>query len=277
MTRDLLALALLLSLVGPACGQDAPPLGGPTIDPSAKAPSLIERDYEGRLRRLDRRPEIAAVDLLDLTADQRAAADEVIADRAALTERVVFQNLLLLTEISAALESAPAGAGFEALEPELRGRAESRLSELWIGTPLADQIERALPESERIEYRRIVNVWFVAAMAEERDRFRELDATPFELVVRRIVGAEIESAYERGQAGRDDEFEQFLAKLKLDAETEGRVRRAALDAYLKVFNETGREPNRDEESAIFMAMLEEIPEVDHPRVWRAVLGVPAAD
>lgn len=274
MTRDALGLSLLLSLVGPACGQDGTPLGGPSIDADTKAPTLVGRDYEGRLRPLERRPEIAALDLLGLSDDELAEAREVVAERAALTEKLVFQNLLLLTEIGAALESTPAGSGFEALEPMLRERAETALSALWTGTPLVDQIEGVLPAPSRDEYRRIVNAWFAAAMAEERELHPGLDATPFELVVRRIAGAEIESAYQRGQAGRDAAYAEFLAKLDLDPETEGRVRRVALDAYLEIFNATGREPNQSEEAGIFRKILAEIPEEEHPRVWRAVLDLP---
>ncbi len=270
MRRHTLLLTIAMGLMGSAAGQDDAPLGGPPVDASATAPTLIERDYEGRLRKLERRPEIAALDMLGLTDTELAPANEVVDERAALIEKIVFNNLLLLGEVGTALETAPPGAGMEAVEPDLRERFEAALGPLWMGTPLVDQIQDALPEHARVEYRRIVDTWYAAAMEQARLTNPDAPASPYELVMRDVVGGEVESAYERGQAGRDQAYEEFLAALELDPETEGRVREAALDAYLEILNDTGREPTQAEEALIFRKMLAVIPEEDHPRVWRAV-------
>lgn len=270
MTRRLITLGLSLTLAGAAFGQDSAPLSGPTISESTTAPTLIARDYNGNLRPLERRPEIAALDLLGLTEDELAGAQTVIDERAALVESMVFQNLLLLTQIGAELDAAPEGSGFEVLDAELRERADAALAPLWTGVPLMMRIQTELPAEHRAEYRRIVNAWYGAAMVEERERLPSADATPFELVVRRVIGKEVDAAYQRGQAGRDEAYEEFLDRLDLDPAIEGAVRAVALDAYLEIFNVTGREPNQAEEAQIFQKMLAVIPEDDHPRVWRAV-------
>ncbi|MEO0631489.1 MAG: hypothetical protein AAFY46_12315, partial [Planctomycetota bacterium] len=181
-------------------------------------------------------------------------------------------NLLLLGEIGTALEAAPPESGFEVLEDELRTRAEAALGPLWTGSPLVDRIEQALPEAERAGYRGIVNDWYAAAIEQAQARARSAGSgvSAFELVIRDVIGAEIESAYQRGQTGRDQAYEEFLDALDLDPAIEGEVRRVALDAYMKILNDTGREPNQAEEAFIFRQMLTVIPEADHPRVWRAV-------
>ncbi|MEO1511315.1 MAG: hypothetical protein AAFU70_04505 [Planctomycetota bacterium] len=265
-----LALLLSIALAANALAQTASPLSGPTVKPESAGPTLIERDYEGKLRALERRPEVAALDLLGLSEDELANAREIVAERAAEVEGIVFSNLLLLGEIGTALEAAPPESGFEVLEDDLRKRAEAALEPLWTGSPLVDRIEQALPQARRAAYRGIVNDWYAAAMEQARARSAGAGVSAFELVIRDVIGAEIESAYQRGQTGRDQAYEEFLDALDLDPAIEGEVRRVALDAYMKILNDTGREPNQTEEAFIFRQMLTVIPEADHPRVWRAV-------
>ncbi|MEO0630250.1 MAG: hypothetical protein AAFY46_05935, partial [Planctomycetota bacterium] len=157
-----LALLLSTALAGNALAQTASPLSGPSVKPESAAPTLIERDYEGKLRALERRPEFAALDLLGLSEDELANAREIVAERAAEVEGIVFSNLLLLGEIGTALEAAPPESGFEVLDDDLRNRAEAELEPLWTGSPLVDRIEQALPEAERAGYRGIVNDWYAA-------------------------------------------------------------------------------------------------------------------
>ncbi|MEM7623849.1 MAG: hypothetical protein AAF235_11685 [Planctomycetota bacterium] len=269
-----LTLLLSIAITGTGLSQEGAasgaPLSGPTVRPDSAAPSLIERDYEGRLRALDRPPAIAALDLLGLTDDELAEAREIVAERAALVERLVFNNLLLLGEIGTALEAAPPHANLAAIDPELSRRWADAFEALWDGPPLSYRIRRTLPEHARAPYGSMVSDWKIAALEQARADGLPDGAWPFDIVERDILGREITAAYERGQAGRDTAYEEFLDALDLDPVVEGEVRRVALDAYLRILNNTGKEPTQAEEAHIFREMLTVIPESDHPRVWRAV-------
>ncbi|MEM9662315.1 MAG: hypothetical protein AAF937_08395 [Planctomycetota bacterium] len=271
ISRNRLKMFLAVAITGTSAAQDASPLSGPSVKPESTAPTLIERDYEGRLRPLDQRPEVAAIGLLGLADDDLADAREVIARRGARVEQLAYSNLLLLGEVGTALAAAPPEAGLDAVDADLRQRFNAAMGELWKGTPLVDQIEQSLPEPARGGYRTIVNDWYAAAMDEARPRAVAAGVGSFELVIRDVIGSEVERAVARGQAGRDQAYEEFLAALDLDPEVEGEVRRVALDAYLRILNDTGREPDKAGEARIFREMLAVIPQEDHPRVWRAVL------
>ena len=269
--RSRLTLLLAVAIAGVGAAQDASPLSGPAVKRESTAPTLIERDYEGRLRPLDRPPAIAALDLLGLTDDELADAREIVAERAALVERLVFGNLLLLGAIETALSNAPPHANLAVVDPELSRRSVEAFGAMWEGPRLSHQIRRTLPEHARAEYGSLVADWKVAAIEQARADGPPQGVWPFEVVEREILTREMTAAYERGQAGRDQAYEEFLDALELDPAIEGEVRRVALDAYLKILNDTGREPNKAEEARIFREMLAVIPEEDRPRVWRAVL------
>ncbi|MGP1273335.1 MAG: hypothetical protein ACTS22_08365 [Phycisphaerales bacterium] len=242
-------------------------LGGPAVEAAASRPTLVERDYEGKLRPLEVRAEFAAVGLLGLTDDERAEADEVIEARGAEVEAVVFDNLLLLQEVQTARASAPVEAGWLGGDPALRGRVMEVLRTLTEGEPLVDRIAASLPEESRATYRALVDEWYEAQAAEGGERGRAADrgerrregrgqgrpggrgAQGGPAFGRRIaelqaVGLEVKSAYERGVAGRIADRESFIASLSLEPEQEAEVRAV----FQRLFEESEGQPTEAQRS-----------------------------
>src|SRR5712675_1183736 len=77
-------------------------LSGPAVAPAPDHRSLVQYDFNSRLRRPETSPEHAAVLLLKLPATEQAKADEVFTRRAAMIDAFVAKNLFLLQELDTA-------------------------------------------------------------------------------------------------------------------------------------------------------------------------------
>jgi hypothetical protein len=253
--RSVISLALLAGLVGmgaPAAGQEAL-LSGPSVGEEASAATLIERDYEGKLRPLEVRAEFAAVDLLGLSPGDRAAADAVIAERGALVETVVFDNLVLLTELKTARAAAAPGGDPLGGNRELRRKMSRAMEPLNEGGPLVDRMAAALPEASRGEYRRLVEEWYDAAAQEMPSEGGGRRGKAFAVRLR-ALGEEIRAAYERGVAGRTERLDEIVAVLDLTPEQEGEVR----EIIRRSFTESGGKPTEAQRSAVIQAVFEKL-------------------
>ena len=91
------AAFLLVGLPPLSRGQDSPApepkkdpnvLRGPKVAEDAKAKTLVSRDYQGKLVRLDVDPAQAALDLIELDAKEREAAHNIILERDALIDKL---------------------------------------------------------------------------------------------------------------------------------------------------------------------------------------------
>ncbi|MEO1583443.1 MAG: hypothetical protein AAFR96_02590 [Planctomycetota bacterium] len=263
-----------------SAGDDAPApplLGGPSTETDANAESatLVELDYAGKLRPLEVRPEVAAIGLLGLSESERAAADEAVAERAALVEQAVFDNLLLLTEIGTAMQTLPPGSGMDALEGSLRERADAGFGSLYKGEQLVDQVEGALPESHRSPYRAIVDEWYAAAVADQQAQGGRAQgrAAAFAAVMRTVIGSEIQSAYQRGSEGRAADFDSFIDRLELAADTEGVVREVVRDWYTRVLSETGSPPTQAHQRELIGMIFDAVPRSERRGLRRKLMQI----
>lgn len=252
MRYSVLMTVVLAGLTGGPALSQAGPLAGPSVGVSEAPATLLERDYEGKLRPLGSRAEFAAVDLLGLDPGERAAADALIAERGALVESVVFDNLELLTELQTARAGATPGGDPLGGNRDLRKRLRTAMEPLNAGGPLVDRVAEVLPEASRAEYRRIVEEWYAAAEKESPEGGGPRGAA---LAVRlRAVGDEIRAAYERGVAGRAERLDEIVAALGLTPEQEGEVR----ELIRRSFTESGGKPTEAQRSALIRAVFEKL-------------------
>src|SRR5690349_15242807 len=98
----LAAAALAAMQPQPARAPDRPPLAGPTVAPAVERNTLVSYDLNGRLRPLDVSPDLAAIELLNLSPELRAHVDAVIAARAEAMDQFVTSNLMLLSQLDTA-------------------------------------------------------------------------------------------------------------------------------------------------------------------------------
>lgn len=153
---------------GPAAPETKPDaaepglLGGPKVVSKPAAATLVERDMAGKLVRLERRPEAAAVDRLGLSKAEREPVDKVLTERLAKVTKLLTDNQAMFLKIQNARignakreEIAPLMAEFRPIAAPL------------ISPSLGDQVAAALPESKRDEFRRLVGEYNTAAANED--------------------------------------------------------------------------------------------------------------
>lgn len=137
------------------------PLAGPSVDAGAK-PTLVKRDFEGNLERLEMRPEAAAADLLTLTPDQRTLVNDVLKRRTADVQRITEDNLELFLKLQTARQ------GGDRQESMTLMRDFRVVAEPLLRPSLFNQIRDVLPQDQRAEFARLVDE-YIAALAAEPD------------------------------------------------------------------------------------------------------------
>lgn len=82
------------------------PLAGPSVggDEAAGGATIVVRDFSGKIKRPDMRPEVAALEVLSLSDREREATRQVLAQRAATLDKLVRENIDLLLRAQAARE-----------------------------------------------------------------------------------------------------------------------------------------------------------------------------
>lgn len=147
-------------------------LGGPKVADGAGAPTIVERDFEGKVKRLEVRPEEAAAMRLQLTEEERRAVDSVLAERAASMDAAIVGNVELLTRFASA-RAANDREALRGLLEELRGA----FGELAQPGKLVEDISAVLPAEKAEALRAMVRGYYEAVIAEAaQDARRTRDA-----------------------------------------------------------------------------------------------------
>ncbi|MEX2219188.1 MAG: hypothetical protein WD749_10575 [Phycisphaerales bacterium] len=211
-------------------------LRGPKVVEAPRAPTLVKRDMSGRLERLDTRPEEAAIAMLELTAEQRAAIEEVLVARRAQVSALLEREWDLFIRVQAARQGGAAPSELGGLIRGFRPAAAGLLT-----PPLGDRVAAALPEAERGEFRRLVAEYNAAATAEgEGDRSRDRGpravgnpARAAERVELNLLLREMARALRAVVEERREHMEAFLRAVEATPEQEKTIRditRAAAEA-----------------------------------------------
>ncbi len=228
--------ALVMLITGALCAgagagaQPEPdPLAGPRVSEQAQAPTLVHRGYDGRLMALDAPPEVAALDLLDLSEEDWARVEAVLGERASAIDKVVIENVRTLVELQAATSTGDTQA-----QRRLLGTIVDELRDLRRSGRLVDQIARAVPEDKADAYRRLVRERHMARFEElkiesEKDGSEDPDTAAFRRLIVEALGQEIKGSYERVVTQRIQDFSALLSRLDLDEQTEGVIRRMVED------------------------------------------------
>lgn len=163
LSPSLIAAAIIAVpvLADPPAVDDPPLLSGPKVAPEHAQASLVKRNLNGKLERIETRPEFAAVSLLTLTPEQRAKVDELLARRAADVSAALHDNMDLFLQIQAARQGGDM-PGARPLMRQLREKVPTL-----INPPLAEQLADVLPEASRQEFTRLVTEYAQALSAEE--------------------------------------------------------------------------------------------------------------
>jgi hypothetical protein len=203
---------------------DRPPvLSGPAVGDAA-IPRLTRRDFAGRIRRLDIFPGEAALDFLKLDHRTKVRVNAIVAERTALLDRIVRENIELVVKINDARQR-----GDNNSLPTLGRQFRDAASELTSRGSTAEEVLSILPPELREEYRRMLDSYWTelrdqmvteAKQKGETTTFRQI----IDREVDRIWTGEIRRSYERQVGQRIVNYDEALANLALEEATLGKCK-----------------------------------------------------
>jgi hypothetical protein len=269
------AAVILLCLTLPAVAQTdkpADPLRGPQVAKTPRPTSLVERDFSGRLKRLDVPPEEAALDILRLDAATKAKTDQILAARAQILDKIVQDNIDLVVRFANARQAGDKAGQLAALN-EFSGK----LQPLNVRGKLADELRNALPREKTARFDNLINDYRRALadedMADAQARGENL--TRLQVNLRQnlqSLGVEIKRSYERTIAAKSAEFEQLISQLSLRPEQEAKVRSLVTDFVQRTQGKATPDQRRD----LFFKIMAELDPDQQKALMNAYMGRPAA-
>lgn len=246
-------LVSMLVLTTAAAAQE-PVLKGPTVSTAEPKTTLVDRDFNGRLRALETPPEESALDLLTLDDATKAKTRKVLVERATILDKVVIENLELIGQIHNAGQS---GDKAEALR--LFAEFAKKLDGLKSRGKLVDEIKSALPEADRERYAAMVKEYHEASIQDTMDeaksrgeRVTRREATG--RVVLQAIGREIKRSYDRQVTSKTADYERMLASLGLRPEQESKIRKWVTDS----FQQTKGNATPEQKRALFWKIYQEL-------------------
>lgn len=239
---------------------DADALRGPSVERHEDRPrrSIVQRDFQGRLKRLEEPPVMVALGKLEMGAEERARVEKVVGDRAAALDAIVRDNLRLLIELTRAQEGkdGPAAA-------RLRSEAFEKLQPFLKRGPLMAEVRGALEEAGGAELKRMVDEYnAVAAQERVEDSMSGRAGAPKKenrlgaMLAQGFEGFALEAkaSYERVVGAGGKEFERFLAKLQLTPEQDSHIRQRAGDLFQKTYGKT----TKKQQFGLFVEIYKEL-------------------
>lgn len=233
----------------PSAVEDGNLLAGPKVTGSApgagdakegmRRDTLIERDFEGRVRRVETHPAIAALELIGLSDEEKAATSRIIAERDAVLDRAVQAHLKDLEQASNAGQSGDEAGALAYLRPIIDDTSELRergrlLDELAgaVGKEHAQRLRQLHDEY----WRAIVDERMTLGNPRKPDKkLSRFEAGAFETVAQ--LGQELRRSYERTVGLQARDFEALIAKLNLTPEQESKVRAITSEIVQRRLNE----------------------------------------
>lgn len=223
-------------------GGDGSALAGPRIGERGRADptrTLVHRDFDGKLKRLEVHPVAAAVDLVALSADEKATVEKVLLDRSLAIEKIIRENVKVVVEAQGAFQ------------PGDDGRGQAAIVKLYqLGQPVfskgkvVDLVAAVLPAEKARELRRVVGQYMDAAVADrmagnvdgkKSDRFGAFVGENMTL-----FGKEVETAAKRTFEGGEKDFRELSKKLDLTAEQESKIQAMFVTMMTKDYGQAGK-------------------------------------
>lgn len=228
------------------------PLAGPTvIDSKDIHPSLVQSDFDGRIKLVDGSPEEAALKLLKLDEEQRKAAEAVFADRAHLLDEFVAENLLLLGQMDTADK-----AGDKKTQGALLVKALQELRPVLDKGKLEDRIAETIPADREPEYRALLKEYWAAIVKDRRSVPKPDGKRPGRIEVMaqaklETFGKEVERSYQRIEQSGELAFRYIFKGVTLAPEQKGKIR----ELFALHAQQTKGNASEKENGELFLAVL----------------------
>lgn len=158
---------------GKAAPDSDSPLAGPKVDKAPAGKTLVERNFDGSLVRLEERPERAAIDLLALTPEQRKTALALFDERGAAVQKLLYDHFDTFLAVQAARQGGAFRPGGDAKEreqlaPRMKEIHDAAAEAGLVRPPLVEQVAKVLPEDQGPEFRRLVSEYMTALEAQNQ-------------------------------------------------------------------------------------------------------------
>ncbi|MBY0113411.1 MAG: hypothetical protein K2Y21_11355 [Phycisphaerales bacterium] len=260
-----------------------PLLSGPSIAAVSSTKTLVSTELRNSMKRLDRTPEEAALDTLNLSMAERAGAEDVLArHRSALDEwmRCDFQPLERFLEAKSAGSGADADRLTAALVNDVLSAPENSLAPAAPDSPapaarrsLREALADAVPESDRTTFLRLIHDYERAAVADEiaQARDRKQTLTPEQALTRirnAAIGNDLRRSFERQVSGRGVEAAEVLDAVEPWHEQDSNVRKP-----LEQLRERSPKPNGREWYELTSKVLSSLSPEQRTSLARMLFGV----
>ncbi len=248
--------------------QPQAPLAGPVAAPAPARVSLVEYDFNSRLRRPETSPEHAAVLLLKLPPVARAKADQIFARRAELIDEFVSKNLFLLQELDTAGKAGDKLDQFVLLMHTLE-----QLRPVLAPGSLRDQVAAVLPAPDAVRFKAVVNEYWSAAITEGLRDARAAGTKDarwqIDLGERfKHLSEEIVRSYERQAASGTLIIDYFMTGLELSPEQVRTITALKLD----MLQRTGMRPTEKDQQQLAVGALAYLNVQQRTKVLKKLTG-----
>jgi hypothetical protein len=272
------ALSLALLLAAPVLGQEqpkAPPaatepvkddvLSGPKVKETKSERSLVKRNFQGRVQRLEIPPAEAAIELLGLDAATAAKVKEVVDDRAKAMDKVVRENLDLLLKFQ--------NTGDRRGRLQLLRESKEKFAEVDAKGRLEDRVAKVLPKDQAERYQELIRGYWDTLLADAEQEAAGAKDRPgkVEILAREVLlafGAEVKRSYERQLGSKVKDLEELLGKLGLSAEKEAKVR----TYFVQYAEQTKGRPTENQRRDLFFKVMRELDRDQQKALLEQVLG-----
>jgi hypothetical protein len=222
-------------------------LRGPSVNERPKDSTLVERDFSGRIKRVETDPVLAGLERIKLSSEERAAADKIVNERNTILDGIVQDNIQLLVQLNGARQ-----AGDNAGIRKYVGEAMVLLRPLTARGLLIDELKSVLPKDKHEELARMVSEYRAASIGERmqgdmgKPGQGRAQASAAEFLEN--FGQELKRSYERVIGTRTQDFEALVKSLSLTPEQDSKVRRIVVDLAQK----TSGKPTQRQTAKAFM-------------------------
>ena len=245
-----LVVTNLLTQTAPAASQPAasqPVLAGPSaVEDNAGKLTIVQRTFDGRVERAGTEADVVAINLLDLSPEQRAKYDEIRSARMTTFDQIVRSNYGLILEL-ASFQGEP--------DPKKRTDMLARLQQAL--KPYADrgtvyqEMWPHLSDEQRDSAQAMLDEYRDARMDSLKREGGESD-TPRAVAVRErleVVGEMVRESIERQVGLERENFEQIASELELTPEQKSKAE--AIFGPLAIKRLQNIEVTKQEQSAAF--------------------------
>lgn len=200
----------------------------PAMDMQSAAPTLIQRDFDGQLIELDRRPEVEALDLLHLTPDELAPITKLLDIRYTRVSTFTQEHYKEFLELQAARQAGQGPAAMREAVLALR-EAAGDLAD----PPLSEQVADLLPKAKAPDYLHAVREYIQAQVTERAAK----EAGPADKSATRNARGMPAMSLDRSTPPRA-EMQLFLREMGRSFKANIDARKERLEAFIKAVDAT---------------------------------------